>query len=99
MVTPLSTRLPDLFFGLLTSVFGVFTGIGATSINEHVTRNAVNIQYDGLVNPSGLAAILAVDKLTFGLTFVYDHLLDKNHNLWIYQGKPWIGLGVGLNLN
>jgi len=79
--------------------FGAFTGLGATRIDEYVTEGALNIQYDGVVNPSGIAAILAVNKLTFGLTGGVDHLLDKNHSYWIYQGKPWIGLSVGLNLN
>ncbi|NCI52028.1 hypothetical protein GWC95_19040 [Sediminibacterium roseum] len=77
--------------------FGVFTGLGASRIDP--SQGALSIEYDGLVNPSGLAAILAVDKFTFGLTYGVDHLIDKNHRFWIYQGKPWIGLGVGLNLN
>jgi hypothetical protein len=79
--------------------FGVFSGIGASRIDPFVTRGALAIEYDGLVNPSGIATIIAVDKLTFGLTFGVDHLLDKNHGVWIYQGKPWMGLSVGLNLN
>lgn len=79
--------------------FGIFTGIGASRIDEFVTLNALTIQYDGFVNPSGVAAIIAVDKLTFGLTLGVDHLLDKNRKVWIYQGKPWMGLSIGLNLN
>ncbi len=79
--------------------FGIFTGLGATRIDEYVTRNALNIQYDGFVNLVGVAAIVAVDKLTFGLTLGFDHLQDRNKKLWIYQGKPWLGLGIGLNLN
>lgn len=79
--------------------FGIFTGIGASRIDPFVTQGALSIEYDGLVNPSGVAAIIAVDKLTFGLTAGIDHLLDKNHKVWIYQGKPWLGLSVGLNLN
>ena len=79
--------------------FGVFTGIGATRMDEFVTLHRIDIQYDGFVNPSGVAAIVGVDKLSFGLLLGEDHLLDKNRKLWIYQGKPWIGLSVGLNLN
>ncbi|MDB5211173.1 MAG: hypothetical protein JWQ30_2000 [Sediminibacterium sp.] len=79
--------------------YGVFTGLGASRIDPFVTKGALNIEYDGVVNPSGVAAIIGVDKLTFGLTLGIDHLLDKNHAVWIYQGKPWIGLSVGLNLN
>lgn len=78
---------------------GIFTGIGAVRIDEFVTENNVNIQYDGFVNPSGIAAIVGVDKLSFGLLFGIDHLLDRNRKFWIYQAKPWVGLSVGLNLN
>ena len=78
---------------------GVFTGIGASRIDPFVTLGALNIEYDGFVNPSGIAAILAMNKLSFSLALGVDHLLDKNRRVWIYQGKPWIGLGVGLNLN
>jgi hypothetical protein len=58
-----------------------------------------SIKDDAFVNPSGIAAIIGVDKLSFGLLLCEDHLLDKNHKLWIYEGKPWLGLSVGLNLN
>ena len=79
--------------------FGFFTGLGSARIDEFVTQNALSIEYDGLVNLSGFAAIIAIDKLTAGLTLGVDHLLDKNNNLWVNNGKPWIGLSIGLNLN
>jgi hypothetical protein len=78
---------------------GVFSGLGATRIDPYVTLNSLNIEYDGFVQVSGLAAIIAVNKLSCGLTFGIDHLLDRNRKLWIYQGKPWVGLSIGLNLN
>lgn len=79
--------------------FGFFTGLGTARIDEYVTQNALNYEYDGLVNLSGFAAILAIDKLTAGLTLGADHLLDRNHDLWVNNGKPWIGLSIGLNIN
>lgn len=78
---------------------GLFTGIGASRIDEYVTLNALSIQYDGLVNVLGLAGLVALDKINFGLNVGVDHLLDKNRKVWIYQGKPWIGFSFGLNLN
>lgn len=78
---------------------GIFSGIGASRIDEYVTLNALAIEYDGVVNLSGVSASIAIDKLNFGINFGADHLLDKNHKLWIYQGKPWIGLSIGINLN
>ncbi|MFL5740292.1 MAG: hypothetical protein ACJ75B_08740 [Flavisolibacter sp.] len=79
--------------------FGAFTGLGASRIDPYVTLNRVVIEYDGLVNPTGLAAIMELDRLSFGLLAGVDHLLDLNRHAWIYQGKLWIGLSIGLNLN
>lgn len=78
---------------------GFFSGISTARIDEYVTLNRLNIQYDGFVNQSGIAAIIALDKLNFGLTYGYDYLLDKNKDVWIYQLKSWFGLSLGLNLN
>jgi hypothetical protein len=78
---------------------GLFSGFGSTAMNSWVTQNGVVSEYDGLVVLSGIATIIAVSKLTFGLGLGVDHLLDKNKDTWIYQGKSWIGLTVGLNLN
>jgi hypothetical protein len=79
--------------------FGVFAGLGSTALNEWVTVPPINIEYDGVVLTNGVAGIVGVGKLTFGLALGLDHLLDANHKVWIYQGKPWVGLTVGLNLN
>jgi len=78
---------------------GFFTGLGTARIDEYDTNNALAIEYDGLVNLSGLALILAADKLTAGITFGFDHLLDKNKTIWVNNGRPWLGLSLGLNLN
>ncbi|MGZ3939085.1 MAG: hypothetical protein ACXVLT_10560 [Flavisolibacter sp.] len=78
---------------------GLFSGFGASRIDEYVTLNALAIEYDGVVNISGVGASIAIDKLNFGVNLGVDHLLDKNHKLWIYQGKPWLGLSIGINLN
>ena len=78
---------------------GFFSGFGTARIDEYDTEGALNYEYDGLVNLTGVAVIVALDKLTAGLTIGVDHLLDKNNNVWINNGKPWIGLSLGLNLN
>ena len=78
---------------------GVFAGIGTTPMNEFVTRNNISIEYDGFENVAGIAAFLTVRKLSFGLNLGMDHLMDPNHNVWIYQGKSWVGLSLGLQLN
>jgi hypothetical protein len=78
---------------------GFITGIGATAMNPWVTDNQISIEYDGLIWSKGVAIVMGVDKFTFGLIGAVDHLLDGNRKFWIYQGKPYVGLAVGLNLN
>ena len=79
--------------------FGFFSGLGTELVNEFNTEGGIAIEYDGIVNLSGLVAIIGVNNLTFGLALGADHLLDKNKKFWIYTGKPWLGVSVGLNIN
>jgi hypothetical protein len=79
--------------------FGFFTGIGTARIDEYVTDNGINIQYDGAVNLSGVNIVVGVEKLSIGLAVGIDHLLDRNRKYWINEAEPWVGLSFGLNLN
>lgn len=78
---------------------GLFTGIGTARIDEYVTNNGINIQYDGAVNLSGINLIVGVEKVSIGLAAGVDYLLDKNRKYWVNNGKPWVGFSFGLNLN
>lgn len=78
---------------------GAFTGIGATAMNPWVTQNNINVEYDGFIWLNGLAAIVAIQDVSFGLGIGIDLLQDRNRNVWIYQGKPWQGAAISLNLN
>ena len=79
--------------------FGVFTGLGNTFMSPTNTDNVLQQEYDGIIWNKGIAGILAVNRFSIGLSLGIDHLLDKNHTIWIYQKKPWLGLAFGLNLN
>lgn len=78
---------------------GFFGGLGATQINPFVTNNHVQSEYDGVVLTKGIAGMIGIGNLTFGAAIGLDHLIDNNHQVWIYQAKPWTGFTVGLNLN
>ncbi|TLV03402.1 hypothetical protein [Dyadobacter luticola] len=78
---------------------GFATGIGVTPMNPWVTQNNINVEYDGFIWSKALVIMAAVEKLNFGLALGMDHLLESNKKYWIYQGKPYLGLTVGLNLN
>jgi hypothetical protein len=78
---------------------GAFAGMGATAMNPWVTRNNITSEYDGFVISKGVALHVAVNTFTFGLAIGWDHLMDDNRKFWIYQGKLWTGITLGLNLN
>lgn len=78
---------------------GIFGGLGGTAMNQWVTEYQITEEYDGVVWSKGIAGIIGIDNFTLGLALGWDHLLDKNKKFWIYQGKPWLGLAFGLNLN
>ncbi len=87
------------FFNHFGYSVGLFSGIGATTVNEAFTNNAVGYEYEGVVLLNGLAGIIGINNFTVGLALGIDHLLDKNRHDWVYQRKPWLGLAFGLNLN
>jgi hypothetical protein len=78
---------------------GFFTGFGATAMNPWVTNEQLIQEYEGVVWSNGLAAIIGVNQFSLGLALGWDMLLDENRDYWIYNGKPWFGLTLGLNLN
>ncbi|MBS1549544.1 MAG: hypothetical protein JSS94_06750 [Bacteroidetes bacterium] len=78
---------------------GFFTGFGNTLMSPTNTNNQLQQEYDGIVWSKGIAGIVGINNFTVGISFGFDHLLDQNKNIWIYEGKPWLGLAFGLNLN
>jgi hypothetical protein len=78
---------------------GVFLGLGNTNMNSSTTNNMVTKEYDGLIFQKGISGIIAINKLSVGLSIGFDNLLDENNKYWIYQNKMWYGLMFGLNLN
>ena len=78
---------------------GFFNGLGGSTMNSSVTDNQIAVEYDGVVWSKGIAGIIGINNFTIGLAYGYDNLLDKNRRFWLYQGKPWLGLAFGLNIN
>jgi len=79
--------------------YGGFVGIGSVTMNPFVTQQIINYEYSGFVLNGGFAGIYDAKKFNIGLAIGADILMDKNKNNWIYQGKPWIGVLFGINLN
>ncbi len=79
--------------------YGGFLGIGSVTMNPYVTRQTIDYEYSGLVFNGGIAGIYDAKKFNIGLALGMDLLMDKNRKNWIYQGKPWIGVLFGIDLN
>jgi hypothetical protein len=78
---------------------GLFVGLGNTAMNPSTTNNAIATEYDGITFQKGIAGIVAINKLTIGVSVGLDNLLSSDRKDWIYDNKPWVGLMLGLNLN
>lgn len=79
--------------------FGGFAGLGSARIDEFVTLNRINYEYDGALVTTGIAAELGINKINFILMSGIDFLADRNSHKWVNEKKEWVGIGIGLNLN
>lgn len=79
--------------------FGAFAGLGAARIDEFVTLQRIDYEYDGVIFTPGVATELDLNKINFVILSGLDFLTDKNSRLWVNNKKIWIGIGIGLNLN
>lgn len=95
--TPLKTKRQHMNHFELDG--GAFAGLGTTPINASVTNNNITVEYDGLVLQEGVAAFVGIQNLSIGLGLGWDQLMDKYRRYWIYRGKTWIGLILGLKLS
>ena len=95
--TPLGSRQRVNEIALSAGVFG---GLGTTFISPWtVTDPAFADEYNGFIISRGLAFLVGVNNLTFGVGVGWDFLTDRDKDIWIYQNKPWYGLTIGLNVN
>ncbi|GAA4002687.1 hypothetical protein GCM10022408_12670 [Hymenobacter fastidiosus] len=81
--------------------YGLFTGLGSTTINPDVTnqQTAIASGYEGFVVHVGAATIYDARIFNLGLAVGVDQLLGPDGRHWIYQRKPWFGVLFGLDLN
>ena len=85
-------------FDRLAFSYGFFTGFGETPMSGSVTQNQIAYIYDGLVWLNGVGGIVGTRSFTLGAGVGMDQLLDRNHDVWIYQRKPWLGFLLGITL-
>lgn len=85
--------------------FGFVGGISVSSItlDSASTEGVVKVNHSGNSRPSltftgqFLAAYKTIN-LTVGLGWDYINIATNIERSWIYQGKPWLGIGIGVSL-
>jgi len=77
---------------------GLFAGPGSTPINPFTTGNRTDNEYAGMIIQTGIAGFIESNMASFGLGIGFDHLLNRDRDIWIYNKKPWIGFIVGIAL-
>ena len=78
---------------------GILAGLGTTPINPFTTRNQLTTEYSALLIQTGLAAFIETSFASFGISGGFDFITGSQRRYWVYQGKPWIGLVIGIALN
>ena len=81
------------FLSLLTGI-----SIGSTKITpESVTEDFMSETNASTLTPF-LGVIYEYDNFEIGLFTGWDHLGGRIGKNWVYQGKTWIGIGLGYNI-
>lgn len=78
---------------------GGFAGVGTTFVSPWTTNQQTTDEYSGFIYSNGFSGMLGFKALTVGVGVGWDYLVDRDKDIWIYQGKPWFGLALSLNLN
>ncbi|HET6229222.1 MAG TPA: hypothetical protein VFE05_04025 [Longimicrobiaceae bacterium] len=83
----------DLYGSLL-----VGAGITAVTLTPENTHNAVDKATDRAALTLTFGPMLEVNRFQFGVMFGWDRISNPNQSNWIYQGRPWLSLGLGYSL-
>jgi hypothetical protein len=78
---------------------GLFAGAGSTLVNPFSTRSLISNEYNALFLQLGGAGFLETRFASFGIAVGKDYLTGPDFNKWIYQGKWWLGMMVGVAIN
>jgi hypothetical protein len=80
----------------------IMVGFGITSVSID-SADAPGLLADGssanftAITPS-IGIMYEINKLQFGVFLGWDYLSRKGSRTWIYQGLPWLSIGLGLQI-
>lgn len=80
--------------------FGPFAGITSASLNGDTVSDPLLLsrEQNNVAFSYGITTVVGRNNFGFSFSFGWDVSVGKNSSLWIYQNKPWLGIGVSSNL-
>jgi hypothetical protein len=90
--------------GLTTTSFstaiGFLVGLGTVDVDDKTTQNkvlAANATKNAII-PLGMHLVVGYNSLNIGAAFGWDLITGPNKESWVYKGKMWTGVIVGLDI-
>ena len=83
------------------TTIGPFAGITSAKLTSETVTNPLLLPKDqsNVAYSYGISAVFGRNNFGFSLSMGFDASVGKNSSLWIYQHKPWLGIGVSTGLD
>ena len=83
-----------------SATFGTFIGCSPVDLKKNAYKDAKKYKYDqtNIGLSYGLNVILARNNFGAVISFGWDTAMGNNSDFWIYQNKPWFGIGFNTSL-
>jgi hypothetical protein len=82
------------------TTIGPFAGITSANLTSDTVTNPALLtkEQNNVAYSYGISAVLGRNNFGFSLSLGFDASIGQNSSLWIYQHKPWFGIGVSTGL-
>ncbi len=78
---------------------GWFLGTGAVDLKKLNTRNpTIIVERKAAIISTGGFFMLGYNNINLGYSFGWDYAMGEGRKSWLYQGKMWHGITIGLDI-
>lgn len=95
-------RKDNNLFGQQTTKYsitpGIFLGTGSADLSTTLTRPVISTARKAAMISAGVSVVLGFNSFNIGYAFGWDHAVGSSAGSWVYQGIPWNGIIVSLDL-
>jgi len=77
---------------------GLLLNFGSTALTDKNTRPAFTVERKSFTYSGGLVLLFGFNNVNFGICRGVDYVTGPGKGDWVYQGKPWTGIIVALDL-